>query len=355
MAGMNFCSDNVTGVAPEIMAALAEANQGTAWPYGNDDWTRKVEARLCDIFERKLRAFPVLTGTAANALALATMTPPYAAILAHENAHVMVDECGAPEFYSGGAKMISVGGAHGKMTPELVSAAIDHFRSTDPHQAPLAAISLTNTTESGTVYRPEEVKAIADLARAEKMRVHMDGARFANAVASLGVAPKAVTWEAGVDALSFGATKGGCMAAECVVFFDDRLAESFEYRRMRAGHLASKMRFVSAQLNAFFTDNLWLRLAGHANAMAQRLTQGLCRIPGARLYHPCDANEIFVQLPLPVIAGLREAGAEFYDWKMTFLAAGEPNLIRLVTAWETEPAKVEMFLKVAQECADRAA
>jgi threonine aldolase len=352
---MNFCSDNVTGVAPEIMAALVEANRGAAWPYGNDDWTRRVEARLCDIFERKVRAFPVLTGTAANALALATMAPPYGAILAHENAHVMVDECGAPEFYSGGAKMISVGGAHGKMTPELVAAAIEHFRSTDPHQAPLAAISLTNTTESGTVYHPEEVRAIAELARAEKMRVHMDGARFANAVAALGVAPKAVTWEAGVDALSFGATKAGCMAAECVVFFDETLADSFEYRRMRAGHLASKMRFVSAQLNAFLADGLWLKLAGHANAMAQRLAQGLTRIPGTRLIHPVEASEIFVVLPAPVIAGLRAAGAEFYDWKMTFLGGAEPNLIRLVTAWDTDAAKVERFLKVAAEVAAKAA
>ena len=346
---MNFCSDNVTGVAPEIMQALAAANRGTAWPYGNDDWTRKVEVQLCDIFERKVRAFPVATGTASNSLALATMAPPYSAILAHDAAHVMVDECGAPEFYSGGAKMISVGGANGKMTPELVAAAIARFRSTDPHQAPLAAISITNSTESGTVYRPEEVKAIADLAKAEKMRVHMDGARFANAVASLGVAPKAVTWQAGVDALSFGATKGGCMAAECVVFFDEALAQSFEYRRMRAGHLVSKMRFVSAQLNAFFADGLWLTMARHANDMAQRLAQGLQRIPGARIASPVDANELFVVLPPEVIKGLRDAGAEFYDW------IGEPNLIRLVTAWDTDAAKVEKFLKVAGEVAAKAA
>jgi threonine aldolase len=336
-------------VAPEIMAALVEANRGAAWPYGNDDWTRLVEVQLCDIFERKVRAFPVATGTASNALALATMAPPYAAILAHEAAHVMVDECGAPEFYSGGAKLISVAGANGKLSAEGVTAAIERWRSTDPHQVPLAAISLTNATESGTVYRPEEVQEIADLARSEKMRVHMDGARFANAVASLGVPAKAVTWEAGVDALSFGATTAGCMAAECVVFFDEKLADSFEYRRMRAGHLVSKMRFVSAQLNAFFTDGLWLKMAGHANAMAQRLAQGLGRIPGVRFASPVEANELFVVLPPAVIAGLRAAGAEFYDW------TGEPNLIRLVTAWDTDAAKVEKFLKVAGDVAARAA
>lgn len=346
---MNFCSDNVTGVAPEIMQALAEANRGTAAAYGNDDWTRQIEGRLADIFERKLRAFPVATGTAANSLALATMCPPYGAIFAHEAAHVMVDECGAPEFYSGGAKMFAIGGAHGKMSPELVAAAIEKFRSTDPHQAPLAAISLTNATESGTVYRPEEVKAIAEIARAEGMRLHMDGARFANAVASLGLPPKAVTWEAGIDALSFGATKAGCMAAEMVVFFDAALAQSFEYRRMRAGHLVSKMRFISAQLNAFLADGLWLNLARHANAMAQRLSEGLQRIPGARLIHPVEANELFVVLPPAVIAGLRAAGAEFYDW------IGEPHLIRLVTAWDTDAAKVERFLKVAAEVAAKAA
>jgi threonine aldolase len=346
---MNFCSDNVTGVAPEIMQALAEANHGTAWPYGNDDWTRRIESRLADIFERKVRAFPVATGTAANSLALACMCPPYGAVLAHEAAHVMVDECGAPEFYSGGAKLIPVAGAHGKMTEAGVAAALAKWRSSDPHQVPLAAISLTNATESGTVYRPDEVRAIARLAKAEGMRVHMDGARFANAMAFLGVPAKAVTWEAGVDALSFGATKGGAMAAEMVVFFDDKLAESFAYRRMRAGHLVSKMRFVSAQLNAFLADGLWLKLARHANAMAQRLAQGLLRIPGARLRDPVEANELFVVLPAAVIAGLREAGAEFYDWP------GEPNLIRLVTAWETDPAKVERFLKVASEVAARAA
>lgn len=346
---MNFCSDNVTGVAPEIMQALAEANHSTAWPYGNDDWTRRVEAQLAEIFERKVTAFPVATGTGSNSLALATMAPPYSAVLAHEAAHVMVDECGAPEFYTGGAKLIPVAGAHGKMSAEGVAAALAKWRSTDPHQVPLAAISLTNATESGTVYRPDEVKAIADLARAEGLRVHMDGARFANAMAFLGVPAKAVTWQAGVDALSFGATKGGAMAAECVVFFDDTLAQSFAYRRMRGGHLVSKMRFVSAQLNAFFADGLWLKLARHANAMAQRLAQGLTRIPGARLVHPVEANELFVVLPPAVIAGLREAGAEFYDW------AGEPNLIRLVTAWETEPAKVERFLKIAQEVAAKAA
>ena len=346
---MNFCSDNVTGVAPEIMAALAAANHGTAAAYGNDDWTRKVEARLCGIFERKVRAFPVATGTASNSLALATMAPPYGAILAHEAAHVMVDECGAPEFYSGGAKLVPVAGDHGKMSADGVAAAIARWRSTDPHQVPLAAISLTNATESGTVYRPDEVRAIAELARAEKMRVHMDGARFANAVASLGVPPKAVTWEAGVDALSFGATKAGCMAAECVVFFDEKLADSFEYRRMRAGHLVSKMRFVSAQLNAFFADGLWLKMARHANSMAQRLAQGLGRIPGARLRDPVEANELFVVLPPAVIAGLRAAGGDFYDW------TGEPNLIRLVTAWDTDAAKVEKFLKVATEVAAKAA
>ncbi len=353
MSGMNFCSDNVTGVAPEIMAALAEANRGTAAAYGADDWTRKIEGQLAEIFERKVRAFPVATGTASNSLALATMCPPYGAIFAHEAAHVMVDECGAPEFYSGGAKLMPIAGAHGKMTPDIVAAAIAKNRSQLPQQVPLAAISLTNATESGTVYRPDEVRAIAELARAENMRVHMDGARFANAVASLGVAPKAVTWEAGIDALSFGATKAGCMAAECVVFFDDKLAESFAYRRMRAGHLVSKMRFVSAQLNAFLADGLWLKMAGHANAMAQRLAQGLTggpgRIPGARLVSPVEANEIFVVLPPAVIAGLREAGAEFYDW------AGEPNLIRLVTAWDTDPAKVERFLNTAADLAAQAA
>ena len=351
---MNFCSDNAIGVAPEIMSALAEANRGPSMPYGADDWTKRVERRFAEIFEHDVRVFPVATGTAANALSLATLAPPFGSIYAHEEAHVMVDECGAPEMFSGGAKLRPLPGAHGKLTADTLARALERGRSSDVHQVIPAAVSLTQATEAGTVYQPAELQAIAEVARRHKVRLHMDGARFANAMAFLGVPARQVTWEAGIDVLSFGASKGGCMAAEAVVFFDPALAENFGHRRMRGGHLISKMRFISAQLEAYLTDGLWLKLARHANAMAQRLAQGLSAtlpaLPGARLLHPVEANELFVQLPAPAIAALRQAGFDFYDWP-----GEEGGAIRLVTAFNTEAAHVELFLKTISELASRAA
>jgi len=295
----------------------------------------------------------VATGTAANALSIASLVPPYGSLYAHEEAHVMVDECGAPEFYSGG-KLRPLPGAHGKLTPEVLDRALTRDTSSDVHQVIPTAVSLTQATEAGTVYKPAELQAIAEVARRHKVRLHMDGARFANAMAFLGVPARQATWEAGIDVLSFGATKGGCMAAEAVVFFDPALAESFGHRRMRGGHLVSKMRFVSAQLEAYLSDGLWLKLARHANAMAQRLAQGLTaalpRLPGAKLLHPVEANELFVQLPGGVIAGLRQAGFQFYDW-----TAEEGQAIRLVTAFNTEAADVERLLKTLGELIGRAA
>ncbi|WP_119302213.1 threonine aldolase family protein [Dongia deserti] len=350
---MNFISDNAVGVAPEIMSALAEANRGPSMPYGADDWTRRVERKMAEIFEHEVRVFPVATGTAANALSLACLTPPYGSIYAHEEAHVMADECGAPELFSGGAKLRPLPGAHGKLTAETLDRALKRDTTGDVHQVIPATISLTQATEAGTVYQPAELQAIAEVARRHKVRLHMDGARFANAMAFLGVPARQVTWEAGIDVLSFGASKGGCMAAEAVVFFNPALAESFGHRRMRGGHLVSKMRFVSAQLEAYLTDGLWLRLARHANAMAQRLTRGLSttlpRLPGARLLHPVEGNELFVQLPASTIAGLRQAGFEFYDWPVE-----EGTAIRLVTAFNTEAAHVELLLKTVEELAGRA-
>lgn len=351
---MNFLSDNAVGVAPEIMGALAEANRGPSMPYGADDWTRRVERKMAEIFERDVRVFPVATGTAANALSLACLAPSYGAIYAHEEAHVMVDECGAPEMFSGGAKLRPLPGAHGKLTAEILERALTRDHSGDVHQAIPAAVSVTQTTEAGTVYKPAELQAIAEVARRHKVRLHMDGARFANAMAFLGVPARQATWEAGIDVLSFGGSKGGCMAAEAVVFFDPALADSFGHRRMRAGHLVSKMRFISAQLDAYLADGLWLKLARHANAMAQRLAQGLSavlpRFPGARLLHPVEANELFVQLPAGVIADLRQAGFAFYDWP------GEDGpAIRLVTAFNTEAGRVELLLKTVRDLAGRAA
>src|SRR5579883_354407 len=298
---MNFASDNVTGAAPEILAAIAAANDGAAMPYGNDAVTQRVEAALKALFERDLAAFPVATGSAANALALATMCPPYGAVYCHPDSHINVDECGAPELFTGGAKLVPIVGDAGKIAAADFEAALARSGKGVVHHVQPAAISLTNASEMGTVYTPEEVRAIADIAHGQGLRVHMDGARFANAVAALGCAPADLAWRAGVDVLSFGATKNGALAAEAVVFFAPAKAGDLAFRRKRSGHLFSKMRFLSAQLEAYLADDLWLRNARHANRMARRLADGVAGLPGVRLRHPTEANEIFVELPEPVI------------------------------------------------------
>jgi len=311
---MNFASDNVTQVAPAIMAALAAANRGPAMPYGNDAATQRLTAAFERLFETKVTIFPVATGTAANALALAAMTPPWGAIYCHPDSHINADECGAPEFQSGGAKLVSVSGGHGKIDPAALADALAAAEAGIVHHVQPAALSITNQSEAGTVYRPEEVAALAAIAHGQGMHVHMDGARFANAVAALGCSPAELTWRAGVDALSFGATKGGAMAAEAVVFFKRALAADFGYRRKRAGHLFSKMRFLSVQLEAYLADDLWLGNARHANAMARRLAQGLAAIAGVSLTHPADGNEVFALLPEAAIEAAFAQGFTFYRW-----------------------------------------
>lgn len=340
---MNFMSDNVTGAAPEILDAVVKANAGTAPSYGNDDWTRRLTQRLSDLFERDVAVFPVATGTAANALSLAALTPPWGSIYCHAEAHIHCDECGAPEMFTGGAKLVTLPGDHGKLTPDTLSAALDRVHKGVVHAVQPASLSLSQLTECGTAYSPAEVAALTAVARHHGLRVHMDGARFANAVSSLGCSPADITWRAGVDVLSFGATKNGALGAEAVVFFDRELSENFGYRRKRAAHLFSKMRFLSAQLEAYLDDGLWLRLAGHANRMAMRLADGLCNLPGAHLAHPVDGNELFVALPEPVIAGLEAAGFGFYRW--------DGHVVRLVTAWNSDEAAVDALLAAARRLA----
>jgi len=345
---MNFSSDNVTGVAPEIMAALAAANAGAAASYGADAITERLARRFSEVFEREVVVFPVATGTAANALALASLTPPWGVIYGHRDAHFQVDECGAPEFYAGGAKLRMLEGEHGKITAAGLEAAI--MGRGVVHHAQPASVSLTQASEAGTVYRVAEIEAIAELCRRHGLALHMDGSRFANAVAALACSPADLTWRAGVEALSFGATKNGAMAAEAVVFFDPAKAAEFAYRRKRGGHLFSKMRFLSAQLEAYLAEDLWLRNARHANRMAARLAKGLEAVPGARLQHPVEANELFVELPNPVIRGLFADGFQFYRWD------NETSVVvRLVTAFDTEPTTVDAFLASARRHAERSA
>ena len=341
----NFASDNVSGAAPEIVAALAAAAEAKAMPYGADEWTARVEATCAELFETEVAVFPVATGTAANALALAALTPPHGAIYCHPGSHAYVDECGAPEFYSGGAKMVTVDGPDGKVTAEVLAAALDNARSHGVHNVRPAALTLSQATEAGTAYKPDELSALAEVARGHGMGVHMDGARFANAVVHQDLSPADATWRRGVDALSFGATKNGALAAEAVIFFRPELAHEFGERRKRGGHLLSKLRFISAQLDAYLSDDLWLRNARAANRAAARLADGLSAIAGVRLVYPVEANEVFAVLPDAVIGALEGDGFGFYRM-------GGAEVIRLVASFNTSEADVDAFLTAARRHAE---
>lgn len=337
---MDFRSDNTSGVAPTVIAALSAANRGTDSSYGADAITERVIHRLADLFEHEVAVFPVATGTAANVLALAALTPPWGVIYCHEDAHIAIDECGGPEFYTGGAQLAPIGGEHGKITPAAIEARISGAGIV--HHPQPSAISLSQATEAGTVYTPVEIAEIAEVARRHKLGLHVDGARFANAVASLGCSPADLTWRSGVNVLSLGATKNGAMAAEAVIFFDPARAADVGYRRKRGGHLFSKMRFLSAQLDAYFADDLWLANARHANAMATRLGSGLANLPGATLRHAIEANEVFVELPDSAIRALAADGFGFHRW-----GDDAATCIRLVTSFATKPEDVSAFVAAA--------
>ncbi|HEX3674709.1 MAG TPA: low specificity L-threonine aldolase [Rhizomicrobium sp.] len=340
---MNFISDNAYGASPEILAALARASDGTAASYGDDAMTAKVAARMSALFEREVACFPVVTGTAANALILATLCPPFGAVLCHEKSHIAVDECAAPEFFTGGAKLVHLEGADAKLTPEAIEQALRGF-SSGVHSPKPSVVSITQATELGTLYTPGEIAGLAACAHAHGMKLHMDGARFANAVAARGCAPAELTWKAGVDALSFGATKNGALMAEAAVFFHPDDARDFDYRRKKSGHLISKMRFVSAQWDAYLEDGRWLQTAAHANALAARLAAGLSKIAGVEIAHPVEANAVFAWLPDAMAARLRARGAKFYDW----LPSQDGRVMaRLVCAFATPEADVGRFLEVA--------
>ena len=346
----NFGSDNVGPADPLVMEAVLAANQGATGSYGADPWTARLETRVSDLFETDTVMFPVATGTAANALALSALVPPFGSVYCDEVAHIMNDEGGAPEFFTGGAKLLTLQSTDGRMDPARLEQAIARRRVSGVHQSPAAAISLTQSTEWGTTYGLGHVRALSDVALANGLHVHMDGARFANAVAHLGCTPASVTWKAGVDVLSLGATKNGALAAEAVVFFKADLAENFARRRKRAGHLFSKQRFLSAQLLAYLGDDLWLRNGARANAMATRLGEGLSSLPGASLAQKVEANEVFALLPEPVIAQLQAAGYIFYRWADAGAAGA---IIRLVCAFDTGEQDVDALVELARATAAR--
>lgn len=341
---MNFASDNWAGATPEVMAALGQANDGAAPAYGNDALTKRVTGLFSEVFEKDVEVWFTATGTASNSLGLAAVSRPGGLIFCSSEAHIHADEWGATEFQSGGTKLIPMPQVAGRISAATLAETLARFPEGNRFGTPVA-LSLTNATECGTVYSAEQVQALAGMARARGLAVHMDGARFGNAVAAAGVSPAELTWKAGVDFLSFGGTKNGCWAAEAIVVFSPEKLQDLAARRQRAGHTFSKARFVAAQFEAYLTDGNWLRRAGHANAMAERLRVGLRRAQTARLGWESEANEVFAVLGKEAIARVRVAGGTLYEWPAEGmgLAEGE-ELVRLVTSWATGADEVERFL-----------
>lgn len=341
---MDFASDNRAPADGAILEALAAENARFGAAYGDDDVTEAVTAGLAAMFETELLAYPVTTGTAANALAIAALCPPWGAVFCHRQAHLQVDECGAPEMMAGAVKLLPVDGEDGKIAVEALEAAVGALEVGGPHGVQPAVLSLTQPTERGTCYTHGEIDALVAVAKRHGLRVHLDGARFANAVCASGGSPADHSWRRGVDVLSLGATKSGALFAETVIFFDASSAEGFAWRRKRAGQLVSKMRFVSAQLQAWLSGERWRELAGHANAMASRLGEGLGAIEGVRLAHPVEVNMVFAEMPTPVVKGLRGRGFSFFDW-----GSGSGSLVRLVTSHATTAESVDALVEATRE------
>ena len=331
-----FASDNTAAICPPAWAALAEANADAEVSYGEDKWTRRLVDQVREVFETDCEVFLVFNGTAANALALAHVCRSFHAVICHEYAHSQTDECGAPEFFSGGAKLLPTPGADGKLDLGNVEAKI--LRHPDVHSSKPRVISVTQATEFGTVYRRHEIEKIAEFARARSLLVHMDGARFANAVAALDCAPKSITWQAGVDVLCFGGTKNGTAAGELVVFFNKELAYEFDYRAKQAGQLASKMRFLAAPWIGMLRQNAWLENARHANKCAKLLAKKLSAVLGGQPAFPCEASAVFYRMPEMLIRRLQERGWRFYKFI-------EPDVYRLMCSWAVTENDINDFVR----------
>ena len=346
---MHFGSDNAVGACDAVLRALQDANAGPSAGYGADPWSERAADTLRELFEHDAEVFFVATGTAANTLALSCLVRPWQSVLCHAESHVANDESTGPEFVTGGARLVPIGAGAGKLTPAHLDAYFDTAGTLVPHNAHAAALSITQASELGQVYTPTELGALGEAARARDLRLHMDGARFANALAHLGCSPADASWRAGVDVLCLGATKGGALAAEAVIFFDRALADGFIHQRKRTGHLVSKSRLFGAQFCGWLNDGEWLRLAGHANAMAATLAEQLAALPGVRLVWPVQANELFVVLPKPLHERLQAAGAVYYEWPAAGLPAeqrlgDDEVLVRLVTSFATAASDIEALV-----------
>ncbi|WP_223789076.1 threonine aldolase family protein [Marinicella meishanensis] len=333
---MNFRSDNEAPVHQAIMQALLDANQGFTESYGYDPYSEQFTEQCQQLFETWCEVLPLTTGTAANSIAMTLACPPYGSILCHEHSHLNADECGAPEFFTAGAKLIPLPGAHGKIDLPHLDRYLAGTGTHGEHECLPSVISITQCTESGTLYSLDELRQLQAIKDKYGLALHMDGARFANALSTLGCSPAAMTWQAGIDMLSFGATKNGAMMAEALIVFNPQLTQQIKRLRKRAGHLISKMRYVSAQLCAYLQDDLWLQLAQHANQMAQQFHQGTTG--AVEFIHPVEANEVFCRLPLAMIESLQQQGFEFHVWP------GSDDIIRLVFSHATQTEQVNQLV-----------
>lgn len=349
---MNFGSDNQSGASAQVMDALVRANAGFAGSYGGDEHSKRAVDALREAFGCDLEAHFVVSGTAANCLALASLVRPWQTVICHALAHIGADESTAPEFFTGGARVLPIAQGTGKLTAAALAAHLEATPNVAPHSPQPGAVSIAQCNENGLVYSPVEVAHLASIAHDRGLPLHMDGARFANAVASLGCSPADVTWKAGVDVLSLGGTKGGCLAAEAVLFFNKAQAEHFSHLRKRAGHLLSKGRLFGAQFEAWLAEGHWLALAKHANKQARTLAEKLGALRGVRLAWPVDANELFVAMPHALAHRLQGAGAVFYDWNRealppSFTLRPDESFVRLVTSHVTTDAEVRRFCQLA--------
>jgi len=344
---MFFGSDNTGPAHPAIMQSVMAANQNYTPSYGADPLMQNVTAKIRDIFEApKAAVYLVATGTAANALILGTLANPWDSIFCHRVAHIEEDECGAPEFYTGGAKLALINGDHGKMSSDALAKAIAFSGGKDVHRCQPGPVSISNVTELGTVYSLEEIRALTAIAKANDLPTHLDGARFANAMVALGCSAADLSWKSGIDAVSFGGTKNGCIGVEAVIFFDPRHAWEFELRRKRGAHLFSKHRFLSAQMHAYLNDGLWLTLARAANAAGQRLAKGMGKFNHVEIPHPVDANMIFAKMPRDIHRRAKGGGA-VYGINGPIDGDGDEMLgCRLVTDWSSQPEAADDFLKL---------
>ncbi len=348
---MFFASDNWAGAHPAINERLAKESTRFAAAYGTSELDQAIEQRFNEVFEREVAVFFVATGTAANSLSLASVAKTGGVVFCHSEAHVIEDECGAPDFFSG-MRMVPVEGPNGKMLTANLVERIARYPQDAVHHGRAAAVTMTQATEAGTIYTLDEIEEIAKIAKANGLPLHMDGARFANALMALGTTPAEMTWKRGVDVLSFGGTKNGCWCAEAIVFFDPGLAKDFAFLRKRTAQLFSKSRFIAAQFEAYLKDDLWLGLAGHANTMADRLRAGFGSLNSARLAWPTHANEVFAILPKASAKAAEEKGAKFYDWleprDMPETVGTDEMLIRMVTSFATTEEDVDQFLSICK-------